>query len=84
MTEGSVAFLQVTLFTRGKSPVTQQIPGESNMEYAEYSSRVRHLKGDRKDFDGVRSLLKGSGFQVVYDINGRFIIVHVVLRIAHT
>ena len=67
----SAPFLsQVTLFTRGKAPVTQQLPGESNLEYAEYSSRVRHLKGDRKDFDNLRSLLKGSGFQVVYDING--------------
>eukprot|EP00850_Spirogloea_muscicola_P012046 SM000076S21867 [mRNA] locus=s76:593395:596784:- [translate_table: standard] len=62
---------EVTLFTRGKSPVTQQIPGESDEEYAEYSSKVKHLKGDRGDPEAVKSALEGTGFQVVYDINGR-------------
>ncbi|CAI5489710.1 unnamed protein product [Closterium sp. Naga37s-1] len=62
---------EVTLFTRGKAPVAQQIPGETDAEFAEYSAKVKHIKGDRKDFDGVRRLLRGSGFQVVYDINGR-------------
>jgi hypothetical protein len=31
---------QVTLFTRGKAPVTQQLPGESDEEFADYSSKV--------------------------------------------
>ncbi|GJP55526.1 hypothetical protein CLOM_g14474 [Closterium sp. NIES-68] len=62
---------EVTLFTRGKAPIAQQIPGETDAEFAEYSAKVKHIKGDRKDFDGVRRLLRGSGFQVVYDINGR-------------
>uniref|UniRef100_A0A453JLR6 NAD-dependent epimerase/dehydratase domain-containing protein n=1 Tax=Aegilops tauschii subsp. strangulata TaxID=200361 RepID=A0A453JLR6_AEGTS len=31
---------QVTLFTRGKAPITQQLPGESDAEYAEFSSKV--------------------------------------------
>ncbi|GMH07718.1 hypothetical protein Nepgr_009558 [Nepenthes gracilis] len=62
---------QVTLFTRGKTPVTQQLPGESDEDYADFSSKILHLKGDRKDFDFVRSSLSAEGFDVVYDINGR-------------
>ncbi|KAI5007641.1 hypothetical protein ZWY2020_006891 [Hordeum vulgare] len=59
----------VTLFTRGKAPITQQLPGESDAEYAEFSSKVLHLKGDRKDFDFVKTSLSAKGFNVVYDIN---------------
>ncbi|KAK6915694.1 NAD-dependent epimerase/dehydratase [Dillenia turbinata] len=62
---------QVTLFTRGKAPITQQLPGESDADYAEFSSKILHLKGDRRDFDFVKSSLAAEGFEVVYDINGR-------------
>ncbi|XP_052137581.1 chloroplast stem-loop binding protein of 41 kDa b, chloroplastic [Oryza glaberrima] len=62
---------QVTLFTRGKAPITQQLPGESDAEFAEFSSKVLHLKGDRQDFDFVKTSLAAKGFDVVYDINGR-------------
>jgi len=61
----------VTLFTRGKAPVTSQLAGESDADYAAFKSSVKHVKGDRMDFDAVRSTLKGSGFQAVYDVNGR-------------
>ncbi|MQI72040.1 hypothetical protein EI017_25095, partial [Escherichia coli] len=36
---------QVTLFTRGKAPISQQLPGESDSEYADFSSKLLHLKG---------------------------------------
>ncbi|XP_010941507.1 chloroplast stem-loop binding protein of 41 kDa b, chloroplastic isoform X1 [Elaeis guineensis] len=62
---------QVTLFTRGKAPISQQLPGESDQEYAEFSSKILHLKGDRKDFEFVKTSLAANGFDVVYDINGR-------------
>ncbi|KAI4349885.1 hypothetical protein L6164_010428 [Bauhinia variegata] len=62
---------QVTLFTRGKAPITQQLPGESDSDFADFSSKILHLKGDRKDFDFVKSSLSAEGFDVVYDINGR-------------
>ncbi|XP_061970883.1 chloroplast stem-loop binding protein of 41 kDa b, chloroplastic-like isoform X1 [Populus nigra] len=62
---------QVTLFTRGKAPITQQLPGESDHDYADFSSKVLHLKGDRKDFEFVKTSLAAKGFDVVYDINGR-------------
>ncbi|KAG8648326.1 hypothetical protein MANES_09G179000v8 [Manihot esculenta] len=60
---------QVTLFTRGKAPITQQLPGESDQDFADFSSKILHLKGDRKDFDFVKSSLSAKGFDVVYDIN---------------
>ncbi|KAF3778094.1 Chloroplast stem-loop binding protein of b [Nymphaea thermarum] len=62
---------QVTLFTRGKASITQQLPGESDQEYADFSSKVLHLKGDRQDFDFVRTTLATTDFDTVYDINGR-------------
>lgn len=39
--------LQVTLFTRGKAPIAQQLPGESDSDFADFSSKVvpnNHLK----------------------------------------
>ncbi|CDP20929.1 unnamed protein product [Coffea canephora] len=62
---------QVTLFTRGKAPIAQQLPGESDTDFADFSSKILHLKGDRKDFEFVKSSLAAEGFDVVYDINGR-------------
>ncbi|GJP52372.1 hypothetical protein CLOM_g11494 [Closterium sp. NIES-68] len=62
---------EVTLFTRGKSPVAQQLPGESDADFSEYSARVRHLAGDRRDLDALRAALQGADFDAVYDINGR-------------
>lgn len=62
---------QVTLFTRGKAPVTQPLPGESDEAYNAFKSKILHLKGDRKDYDFVRTSLAAEGFDVVYDINGR-------------
>jgi hypothetical protein len=61
----------VTLFTRGKAPVTKQLPGESDEEFSVYSSKVKHIQGDRQDFDGLKEKLTGTGFQIVYDINGK-------------
>ncbi|KAJ8439226.1 hypothetical protein Cgig2_030161 [Carnegiea gigantea] len=31
---------QVTLFTRGKAPIAQQLPGESDSDFADFSSKV--------------------------------------------
>ncbi|CAO2832514.1 unnamed protein product [Amaranthus hypochondriacus] len=62
---------QVTLFTRGKAPIAQQLPGESDADFDDFSSKILHLKGDRQDSDFVKSSLAAEGFDVVYDINGR-------------
>ncbi|THG00683.1 hypothetical protein TEA_002065 [Camellia sinensis var. sinensis] len=60
---------QVTLFTRGKAPITQQLPGESEKDYVDFSSKILHLKVDRKDIEFVKASLLAEGFDVVYDIN---------------
>ncbi|CAL5383628.1 unnamed protein product [Camellia sinensis] len=52
---------QVTLFTRGKASIAQQLPGESEKDYADFSS---------KDIEFVKTSLSAEGFDVVYDING--------------
>ncbi|KAG6408610.1 hypothetical protein SASPL_131628 [Salvia splendens] len=62
---------QVTLFTRGKAPIAQQLPGESEADFSDFSSKILHLKGDRQDFNFVKTSLAAEGFDVVYDINGR-------------
>ncbi|KAF6176527.1 hypothetical protein GIB67_007910 [Kingdonia uniflora] len=62
---------QVTLFTRGKAPIAQQLPGETDTDFSDFSSKILHLKGDRKDFDFVKTSLSAEGFDIVYDINGR-------------
>lgn len=40
--------LQVTLFTRGKTPVVTRIPDDTDDFFYEYQSKVKHIKGDRK------------------------------------
>ncbi|EPS69756.1 hypothetical protein M569_05003 [Genlisea aurea] len=62
---------QVTLFTRGKAPISKQLPGESDSDFADFASKILHLKGDRQDYEFVKSSLSAEGFDVVYDINGR-------------
>ena len=62
---------EVTLFTRGKSPITQQIPDDSDASYSSFKGAVRHIAGDRMDFDAVKERLSQEKFEVVYDINGR-------------
>lgn len=38
--------------------------------------QILHLKGDRKDFDFVKSSLSAEGFDVVYDINGTYFLIY--------
>lgn len=62
---------EVTLMTRGKSPITTKIPDDTDEYYASYSKAVRHIACDRKDSGAVESKLKNESFDVVYDINAR-------------
>ncbi|KAF8065817.1 CSP41B [Scenedesmus sp. PABB004] len=62
---------EVTLYTRGKKAITSQIADDTDASYARFAGSVKHIAGDRQDFDDVRRKLGGSGFQVVFDINGR-------------
>jgi nucleoside-diphosphate-sugar epimerase len=62
---------EVTLYTRGKKALTSQLATESDADYEKFKSSIKHIAGDRLDFDDVKSKLTGTGFDVVYDINGR-------------
>eukprot|EP01023_Acetabularia_acetabulum_P064351 TRINITY_DN8288_c0_g1_i2.p1 TRINITY_DN8288_c0_g1~~TRINITY_DN8288_c0_g1_i2.p1 ORF type:complete len:370 (-),score=84.91 TRINITY_DN8288_c0_g1_i2:186-1295(-) len=62
---------EVTLYTRGKSPITTKIADDTDEGFEKFAASIKHIAGDRKDFDDVKSKLSGQGFQVVYDINGR-------------
>eukprot|EP00249_Psilotum_nudum_P013883 c24566_g1_i1 orf=292-1542(-) len=62
---------EVTLFTRGRAPISAQLVGETEDDYNDYSSNVKHLQGDRQDFEALKNELADTEFEIVYDINGR-------------
>jgi nucleoside-diphosphate-sugar epimerase len=55
---------EVTLLTRGKSPVTQQIPDDTDDSFKKYEAAVKHIACDRKDPAALQQL-SGLGFQGV-------------------
>lgn len=40
-----------------------------------HAVQVKHMQGDRQDFEKLKSKLAGAGFDVVYDINGRHLFI---------
>jgi len=40
--------LQVTLFTRGKTPIAQQIPDDTPASFKAYESKIKHIAGNRQ------------------------------------
>lgn len=46
--------------TRGKAPITQQIPDDTDSSYAAYKDAVQHAKADRTDADGVKAAIGGQ------------------------
>jgi len=61
----------VTLFTRGKKEIAFQIPDDTPESFQSFSSKIKHIAGDRKDYDDLKKKIGKEGFQVVYDINAR-------------
>ncbi len=61
---------EVTLLTRGKSPVTQQIPDDTDESFAKYEAAVKHIACDRKDAEAMKEKLSGAGFQGEPDCSG--------------
>ena len=53
----------VTLMTRGKSPVTFQIPDDTDATFKEYEGAVKHIAADRKDEAAVNDKLSKGGFE---------------------
>lgn len=54
---------EVTLLTRGKKPVTAQIPDDTDESFKAYESAVKHIACDRTDGDALKEKLSGQGFQ---------------------
>ena len=54
---------EVTLLTRGKKPVTSQIPDDTDQGFEQYKSTVKHIAADRTDADALKQQLSGAGFQ---------------------
>jgi hypothetical protein len=52
----------VTLLTRGKTPVTQQIPDDTDESYARYKAAVKHIAADRSDYPALVQKLKNYKF----------------------
>ena len=57
------AGLEVTLLTRGKKPVTSQIPDDSDESFEKYKSAVKHIAADRTDASALKEKLSGANFQ---------------------
>ena len=53
----------VTLYTRGKKDVTYKTPDDTDEAYENFKSKVKHIAGDRKNFDEVKQKLSGQNFQ---------------------
>lgn len=53
----------VTLLTRGKSPITSQIPDDTDDSFKQYVDAVKHIATDRKDAGGVKEKLSSGGFE---------------------
>ncbi|KAL0654345.1 hypothetical protein Bca4012_097036 [Brassica carinata] len=65
--KGRTTFSVVTLFTRGKYPIAKQLPGDSDQDFADFSSKILHLKGDRKDYDFVKSRREAEEVEPIID-----------------
>ncbi len=53
----------VTLLTRGKAPVTFQIPDDTDASFKQYADSVKHIAADRKDEAALKEKLSGAGFE---------------------
>ena len=54
---------EVTLLTRGKKPVTSQIPDDTDQSYEAYKQAVKHIACDRTDAAALKEKLGGQGFE---------------------
>ncbi len=65
---------EVTLLTRGKKPVTFQIPDDTDQGFEQYKSAVKHIAADRTDADALKQQLSGAGFQGDHKYHDTFIL----------
>ncbi|KAL4551793.1 hypothetical protein Ndes2526B_g06056 [Nannochloris sp. 'desiccata'] len=62
---------ELTLLTRGKKAITSQIPDDTDDSYAKFAAAVKHIACDRSDPEAMKAALTGTGFEIVFDMNGR-------------
>ena len=55
----------MTLLTRGKKPVTFQIPDDTDDAYARYKDAVKHIAVDRQDTPALAEALSDKAFDGV-------------------
>ena len=54
---------EVTLLTRGKTPITSQIPDDTDATFKSYTDAIKHIAVDRKDESAVKEKLSSGGFE---------------------
>ena len=67
---------EVTLYTRGKKAITEQIADDTNASYSSFARKVQHIAGDRKvgrvmDRSGKRGDVSETGSNELHGIPPR-------------
>ena len=63
---------EVTLLTRGKSPITSQIPDDTDATFKSYTDAIKHIAVDRKDEAAVKEKVSSGGFEGLLLLHTRF------------
>ena len=63
---------EVTLLTRGKTPITSQIPDDTDATFKSYTDAIKHIAVDRKDEAAVKEKLSSGGFEGATDLPALF------------
>ena len=63
---------EVTLLTRGKSPITSQIPDDTDASFKSYADAIKHIAVDRKDEAAVKEKLSSGGFEGIHLLHAQY------------
>ena len=58
----TAATAQVTLYTRGKSEIAPKIADEVTYHWQMYKAAIKHIKGDRKDYQDLKRKIAPEKF----------------------
>ena len=64
----------VTLLTRGKKPVTFQIPDDTDDAFARYKGAVKHIAVDRQDTSALAEALSDKAFDGAPDLTAAMLL----------
>ncbi|CAG9464246.1 unnamed protein product [Pedinophyceae sp. YPF-701] len=62
---------EVYLFTRGKTPIAERIPDDTDESFEKFKASVKHIAGDRNDYEDLKAKISQENFDVVFDCNAR-------------